>query len=1261
MFKRLLFTFLVSSLCMVSVAQTVQVVSTSPMAGESAVDQDSIEVVFNIPVKFNSMYPDSSGIELIILPEDSVSIFGGELKDNDTRLVIPIELADSTDFVAILARVEGANGEPLEAPYVFQFTTYQNPGPYTVKGQLHKNDEAQTKTILQEGFNGTIAILSYESLNLSLDFGDNEEDNGSEEESDEDEIIPVYASVVDPVTGEYTISGIRENIYYPFAINIFQEDMDDEGFFPEVYIYDLNGDYLADELDINTANFSEDTLTGIDLDLLRFDPFPFSEAINRAGTFVSGLDNNPTLVGGGTFYAYSNYQPEFTNEGISLKMKTGSVMQEDEPGPSFMMEPNGDNIIWQLFYYDSVKDSALVVYVSPFGPQIDEYVSEEDAEIPVDFSTINTFPETYIDSDSAMTIAEMEGGFDFRNPDSQPDFWEVELQALHEYWMYPPDATPTAPVFWKVKYQRGGFDFMEGEFNYDYLTIFIDVSDGTVLYKEGSTLTDGPPFNVIDSSPVEGATGVALSSDITFTFDAPILFGDEEEGNPGPDFDINVFPPDSIEIVSVELNDLKTELTISAVHTTDTDFTWIIGDAKSATGGKLAAPHVINYTTSATDGDHVVWGTVSEPEPVAKIAESSLNGTVVLLFTSNPFEQDPEDFSFDDDCCDNGDGNGGGDDDGGPDFALGGAGVVNPQNGDYVMEGIRDGEYFIFGINLFENSFREEPSELAIYDSDGDGIPDPITVSGGDLTNIDLEFIEFNPITARVALDIAKAAAEELSATYELIAIDTEYDHFDKYDYEDDHEDKPKLTFEPPFLPLPDGRSEQWNYTFFSASLQQVVIIPVGQFGILGKWELSQEEAEEGFEFPEDVSLNDLNILPETFVDSDSAANVANMNGGAAFLARDYPIDRIEVSIVGANAFFEAPEGVSEETNLWIVEYSIEYFNQQTQNHIYEDFAAYIDMSDGSFLDSEIFKPEPITALEGLDAALNYAKSMESTNELYAILGYSVLYSNPEFGDDQKLKQKMVDEESGINGEFFGFDYNFYSTTTEQSVSILVDGNEEPFVNDFPNNFLPDNTTFGDMVAINIELVIDSDSVMKIAETNGGEGFRNDPHPGFELVSLELDVILANLFWEYPDAVSSSTIAWAVNYRRHTVGIETDIASMEYARFVIDAETGTVISQDIVTSNEVQSELPEHIALKQNYPNPFNPSTNIPFELNKSTSVTLTIYNMLGQKVTTLANEVFPAGAHTLQWDASSMASGMYIYQLKAGDVVQTRKLMLIK
>ncbi|MCA1802144.1 MAG: T9SS type A sorting domain-containing protein, partial [Rhodothermaceae bacterium] len=93
------------------------------------------------------------------------------------------------------------------------------------------------------------------------------------------------------------------------------------------------------------------------------------------------------------------------------------------------------------------------------------------------------------------------------------------------------------------------------------------------------------------------------------------------------------------------------------------------------------------------------------------------------------------------------------------------------------------------------------------------------------------------------------------------------------------------------------------------------------------------------------------------------------------------------------------------------------------------------------------------------------------------------------------------------------------------------------------------------------------------------------------------------------------------------------------------------------------AELPETVTLNQNYPNPFNPTTTIRFQLNSGQSVTLDIYDIMGRRVATLAeNRGFSSGEHTLMFDASNLSSGMYIYQLRIDNgQTLTRKMMLVK
>lgn len=94
--------------------------------------------------------------------------------------------------------------------------------------------------------------------------------------------------------------------------------------------------------------------------------------------------------------------------------------------------------------------------------------------------------------------------------------------------------------------------------------------------------------------------------------------------------------------------------------------------------------------------------------------------------------------------------------------------------------------------------------------------------------------------------------------------------------------------------------------------------------------------------------------------------------------------------------------------------------------------------------------------------------------------------------------------------------------------------------------------------------------------------------------------------------------------------------------------------------------IPEIFGLAQNYPNPFNPSTNLQFELPEQAQVSLVVFNITGQKVSTLVDQHLNAGFHTYTFDASSLPSGMYIAQMEAiglsGEVfTKSMKMQLIK
>jgi len=84
-------------------------------------------------------------------------------------------------------------------------------------------------------------------------------------------------------------------------------------------------------------------------------------------------------------------------------------------------------------------------------------------------------------------------------------------------------------------------------------------------------------------------------------------------------------------------------------------------------------------------------------------------------------------------------------------------------------------------------------------------------------------------------------------------------------------------------------------------------------------------------------------------------------------------------------------------------------------------------------------------------------------------------------------------------------------------------------------------------------------------------------------------------------------------------------------------------------------------ALAQNYPNPFNPTTAMNYQISASSFVTLRVFNLLGKEVATLVNEPQQPGVYTVRWDASEAPSGVYLYQLRAGNFKETKKLVLVR
>jgi len=105
----------------------------------------------------------------------------------------------------------------------------------------------------------------------------------------------------------------------------------------------------------------------------------------------------------------------------------------------------------------------------------------------------------------------------------------------------------------------------------------------------------------------------------------------------------------------------------------------------------------------------------------------------------------------------------------------------------------------------------------------------------------------------------------------------------------------------------------------------------------------------------------------------------------------------------------------------------------------------------------------------------------------------------------------------------------------------------------------------------------------------------------------------------------------------------------------------TLLKYGEITSVENEEELPTEYSLLQNYPNPFNPSTKIKFTIVEAGFTSLIIYDVLGNEVANLSNKEKPAGEYEIEFTGNELTSGIYFYQLRAEEFVQTKKMVLIK
>jgi hypothetical protein len=297
------------------------------------------------------------------------------------------------------------------------------------------------------------------------------------------------------------------------------------------------------------------------------------------------------------------------------------------------------------------------------------------------------------------------------------------------------------------------------------------------------------------------------------------------------------------------------------------------------------------------------------------------------------------------------------------------------------------------------------------------------------------------------------------------------------------------------------------------------------------------------------------------------------------------------------------------------------------------------DSTDGAIFNEDIRSDEQIGTV-GVSYDFNHAIRLNKTMDAYAVVAAS-------FGAPKFHPRDAAD--------FMPEDGNAFTPVLDFPLVSPVDSAEVTVTADVEVTWTATEDFDGDDVTYEWVLYsADTSSVVVTVPSNndGADAVVTIP-------ALDVDGLLEGAGLAVGE---SATFVWNV---RVSDGLDTLNVHGPYGNFGDDfmpIYRTITLTRGMVDSNEDLDGTPRVFSLEQNYPNPFNPSTNIRFSLPQTSNVTLVVYDMLGRRVATLLDgEQMNAANHTVKFDASAMASGMYIYRLEAGSFVSTRKMMLIK
>lgn len=499
-------------------------------------------------------------------------------------------------------------------------------------------------------------------------------------------------------------------------------------------------------------------------------------------------------------------------------------------------------------------------------------------------------------------------------------------------------------------------------------------------------------FIVEEARPQPGTAAVDLSGEVAFAF--------SEEISVSTDWNTAFVsaPRDALSYSRVSLclnfegpcdggDDVPRFVRFQAQHRPDTDYTWMVYAVETPSGAPMDAPYVLRYTTASTIGQRAVAGTVSAPAAKATWSASVRNALGALargmkrsglgrlpfgredreglsptkeMGTIEPIAEDELQVRSHVGMI-GAKGHSGGHtqvllldafDDQASSWAVRAADVIKGASGNFTVEHLRDGTYWPIAVRYTDGT-NAEIEALGFHDASGDGEPDPVTVDGGSVADINVQLYEFPLSTAHTESNLMAAieAAAQHAPDQELKTVQGGHGM------------------------RTDGSAYEWTYRFYSPSK-----------GLVTEVRVDPIEVTVTTTTPLSSFLTEMETVPESFIDSDEALQAALNDGGQAFID-PYPSRNLTTSLQGGNLYWMADTPTS--NAFWQVRLQA---NTSSGTEVFERF---VDMETGAILDAEAL-PVELTAFtaqvsDGTTVLLRWETASESNNA-----GFEVEHQAPE-------------------------------------------------------------------------------------------------------------------------------------------------------------------------------------------------------------------------------------------------------------------------